>query len=57
MEEPHSQQYTDPPSVRPIAWVNWTIVASTVAVFLLQLGWLHRYGEDFIGDTLHRRYT
>jgi membrane associated rhomboid family serine protease len=39
-------------SRRPIAWVNWTIVGSTVAVFLLQLLYLHLTGDDVVGDTL-----
>ena len=40
------------PTPRPIAWVNWTIVGSTVAVFLLQLLYLHLSGDDVLGDTL-----
>jgi membrane associated rhomboid family serine protease len=40
------------PTRRPVAWVTWMLVGSTVAVFLLQLLWLHRTGEDEIGDTL-----
>jgi len=37
---------------RPIAWVTWFIVGSTVAVFLLQLWDVHHSGTDIVGDTL-----
>lgn len=37
---------------RPIAWVTWTIIGSTVAVFLLQLRDVQLYGHDVIGETL-----
>jgi membrane associated rhomboid family serine protease len=37
---------------RRFAWVTWTIVGSTVAVFLLQLLELHLEGYDVVGDTL-----
>jgi len=40
-----------PPS-RPIAWVTWTLVTTTVAVFVLQLIKLHQTGADVIGDAL-----
>jgi membrane associated rhomboid family serine protease len=40
------------PRRRPVAWVTWFLVGSTVAVFLLQLLQLHLYGEDVIGDAL-----
>jgi len=40
------------PARRPIAWVTWIIVGSTVAVFLLQLLGLHLYGDDVVGDAL-----
>jgi membrane associated rhomboid family serine protease len=43
------------PGRRPIAWVTWLIVGSTVAVFLLQLLFLHLYGggvNDIVGNTL-----
>lgn len=40
------------PRRRPVAWVTWLIVGSTVAVFLLQLLFLHLYGEDVLGNTL-----
>jgi membrane associated rhomboid family serine protease len=39
-------------SHRPVAWVTWILVGTTVAVFLLQLLTLHLYGEDIVGDTL-----
>jgi membrane associated rhomboid family serine protease len=51
---------------RPFAWVTWTIIASTVGVFVLQLLELHRYHDDIVGNTLafssaalqdHRYYT
>jgi len=41
-----------PPPRRPIAWVTWGLIGTTVAVFLAQLHWLHLYGDDVIGDTL-----
>ncbi len=37
---------------RPIAWITWILVASTVAVFLLQLLCLYLFGDDFIGNAL-----
>ena len=37
---------------RPIAWVTWFLVGSTVLVFLLQLFCLYRFGDDVIGDAL-----
>jgi membrane associated rhomboid family serine protease len=40
------------PARRPVAWVTWFLVGSTVAVFLLQLLGLHRYGDDVVGDAL-----
>ncbi len=40
------------PVRRPVAWVTWFIVGSTVAVFLLQLLMLHLFGEDVVGDAL-----
>jgi len=51
---------------RPIAWVTWSLIASTVGVFLLQLTELHRYHADVVGNALafstdalqqHRYYT
>jgi membrane associated rhomboid family serine protease len=40
------------PVKRPLAWVTWTILVSTVAVFLLQLYEAHLRGDDVVGDTL-----
>jgi len=40
------------PPKRPIAWVTWTILVSTVAVFLYQLQMYRTRGYDVIGDTL-----
>jgi membrane associated rhomboid family serine protease len=37
---------------RPIAWVTWSLVGTTVAVFLAQLYKLHVTGDDAIGDAL-----
>jgi membrane associated rhomboid family serine protease len=37
---------------RPIAWVTWSIIASTIAVFVLQLIALHRYHDDVVGEFL-----
>ncbi len=37
---------------RPIAWVTWFILGSTVTVFLFQLYANHLYGADVIGDAL-----
>jgi membrane associated rhomboid family serine protease len=37
---------------RPVAWVTWLVLGSTVSVFLLQLHELHRTGDDVVGDTL-----
>jgi membrane associated rhomboid family serine protease len=37
---------------RPLAWVTWMLVGSTVAVFLLQLFALHIYGDDVVGNAL-----
>jgi membrane associated rhomboid family serine protease len=53
MEPPFTPTYPyyEPP--RPsFAWVTWTLVATTVAVFVLQLIELHRYGDDVVGDAL-----
>jgi membrane associated rhomboid family serine protease len=53
MYEPHSTYYSDPISMRrPIAWVTWFIVGTTVAVFLLQLYALHLYADDVVGNAL-----
>jgi len=40
------------PTRRPIAWVTWFLVSSTVAVFFLQLLGLHLYGDDVLGNAL-----
>ncbi len=37
---------------RPVAWVTWLLVGSTVAVFLLQLIACHFDGDDVIGNAL-----
>ncbi len=51
---------------RPFAWVTWTLIASTVAVFVLQLIELRHYHQDVVGNALalstealrnHRYYT
>jgi membrane associated rhomboid family serine protease len=36
---------------RPVAWVTWSLIGSCVAMFLLQLIWLH-HGDDTLGDAL-----
>jgi len=47
------QIYPSPiPARRPVAWVTWFLVGSTVAVFLLQLLGLHLYGDDVVGNAL-----
>jgi membrane associated rhomboid family serine protease len=54
MDEPIPQPYVyspAPPS-RPKPWVTWTLIGTTVAVFLLQLLYVHLEGEDVVGDTL-----
>ena len=40
------------PPRRPIAWVTWLIVGSTLAVFGLQLYSSHVHGEDVLGEDL-----
>lgn len=40
------------PARRPIAWITWLLVGSTVAVFGLQLLALHLWGDDVVGDAL-----
>ncbi|MCE0521817.1 MAG: rhomboid family intramembrane serine protease [Methylacidiphilales bacterium] len=37
---------------RPVAWVTWFLVGSTIAVFLLQLFEAHRYRDDVVGNAL-----
>ena len=48
---PASHPFYEPPR-RPFAWVTWTLVATTVGVFVLQLIELHKYGSDKVGDAL-----
>ena len=53
MDEKIPQVYPYPvPTRRPVAWVTWLLVGSTVAVFLLQLLVLHLKGDDVVGDAL-----
>ena len=52
MVDPIPQHYPYVAPRRPIAWVTWAIVGSTVTVFLLQLLFLHLDGDDTLGDTL-----
>ena len=53
MDEPTPQFYPYPvPRRRPVAWVTWFLVGSTVAVFLLQLLGFHLYGDDVVGNAL-----
>jgi len=47
------QFYPHPvPARRPVAWVTWFLVGSTVAVFLAQLLCVHLFGDDVVGDAL-----
>ncbi len=46
---PQSYPY---PWKRPVAWVTWTILGTTIAVFLFQLYELHIHGDDIVGNTL-----
>jgi membrane associated rhomboid family serine protease len=50
--DPHFEVVREFQPRRPIAWVTWFLVGSTVAVFLGQLYELHTRGEDVIGDSL-----
>jgi len=52
MHEDVPEPYAYYPWKRPVAWVTWFIVGSTVAVFLLQLLALHLEGDDVVGETL-----
>jgi membrane associated rhomboid family serine protease len=54
MDEPIPPPYAYPPEPppRPKPWVTWTIIGTTVAVFLLQLLYVHLDGDDVVGDTL-----
>jgi len=50
---PPSIPQIDPyPWKRPVAWVTWTILVSTVAVFLFQYYTYRVRGVDAVGDTL-----
>jgi membrane associated rhomboid family serine protease len=52
-EPTQSERETVPyPFRRRFAGVTWSILVSTVAVFLLQLYGHHRYGDDALGDRL-----
>jgi membrane associated rhomboid family serine protease len=52
METFDNSGYYAPPR-RPFAWVTWTLVASTVGVFVMQMIELHRnHGVDVVGDFL-----
>jgi membrane associated rhomboid family serine protease len=67
MAAPASSPFLDDLPSRPaFAWVTWTIIATTVGVFVLQLLELHRHGDDVVGNALafsgqalseHRYYT
>jgi len=56
------QQELPPPRIDPaliaspwkprFAWVTWIIFGTTVGIFLVQLYWQHRTGDDVLGDTL-----
>jgi membrane associated rhomboid family serine protease len=53
MHDAKLQVDPDPlPPARPVAWVTWAIIASTIAVFLVQLAVYVRTGEDGVGDAL-----
>jgi membrane associated rhomboid family serine protease len=50
--EPIPEPAWEFPSRRPVAWVTWLLVGTTVAVFVAQLVELHRLGDDVVGNTL-----
>lgn len=51
MDEVISEPYPcEVPMRRPVAWITWLLLGSTIVVFLLQLLFLHRYGDDVIGN-------
>lgn len=53
MDERLPQVYSEPaPARRPVAWVTWFIVSSTIAVFIAQLIALHWWGDDVLGNRL-----
>jgi membrane associated rhomboid family serine protease len=49
---PELEPFAFAESPRPVAWATWTIVGSTVAVFLAQLYAVHAHGEDTLADVL-----
>jgi membrane associated rhomboid family serine protease len=51
MSDPNPE-FNPYPWKRPIAWVTWTLLGSTIAVFLFQLYEFHTRGYDVVGDTL-----
>ena len=52
MYEEIPKMYPYPAPRRPVAWVTWILVGSTVAVFLAQLLSLHLHGDDVVGNAL-----
>jgi membrane associated rhomboid family serine protease len=53
MDEEVSESYLyEAPMRHPVAWITWSLLGSTVTVFLLQLLFLHLYGDDVIGNIL-----
>ena len=52
MSDQNPETYSFSPWKRPVAWVTWIVLGTTVAIFLLQLLTYYRTGEDSIGDTL-----
>jgi membrane associated rhomboid family serine protease len=44
--------HSSAPERRPIAWVTWFLVGSTLATFLAQLAAFQLYGSDVLGDAL-----
>jgi membrane associated rhomboid family serine protease len=51
MSDP-APEFNPYPWKRPFAWVTWTLLVSTVAVFLYQLYVYRTRGYDVVGDTL-----
>ncbi|HEX4139056.1 MAG TPA: rhomboid family intramembrane serine protease [Candidatus Methylacidiphilales bacterium] len=49
---PPGYAYNYAPVHRPFAWVTWTLIASTVGVFVLQLLEFRRFHDDVVGDAL-----
>ncbi|HUB68456.1 MAG TPA: rhomboid family intramembrane serine protease [Candidatus Methylacidiphilales bacterium] len=54
MHDPSFQPHAYPPEPYrpPRPWVTWIIIGTTVAVFLLQLLYVHLTGQDVVGNTL-----